>query len=175
MDQCQVWIDPVEKLDFQSYASYVEKIGLLDRTRVDDRDHGKGESTPEEVLRTECIEFFNRTNPELPLVAAVTQSAVEEMGLAAGTRVTALVKASVVMLTTVVCRPEARAPRHCGPPGAQAAPKVKRVPVDERSTFSPSTCCAITMKGSPLQCIGISQSGFTSRSASAVCRRYSGG
>lgn len=49
-------------------------------------------------------------NPESPVVAVVTQSAVEEMGLAAGTRVTALVKASVVMLTTVVCRPEARAP-----------------------------------------------------------------
>ncbi len=56
-------------------------------------------------------------------------------------------------------------------PGPQAAPKVKRVPVDERSTFSPSTCCAMAMKGSPLQCIGISQSGFTSRRASAVCRR----
>jgi len=60
VDQCQVWIDPVEKLDFQSYASYVEKIDLSDRTRIDDRDHGKGESTPEDVLRTECIEFFNR-------------------------------------------------------------------------------------------------------------------
>ena len=123
MDQCQVWIDPVEKLDFQSYASYVEKIDLSDRTRVDDRDHGKGESTPEEVLRTECIEFFNRTNPELPLVAAVTQSAVEEMGLAAGTRVTALVKASVVMLTTVVCRPEARAPPPLWPTRSSGRPE----------------------------------------------------
>jgi len=41
-------------------------------------------------------------NPELPEVAVVTQSAVEEMGLAAGAPVTALVKASVVMLATAV-------------------------------------------------------------------------
>jgi hypothetical protein len=53
-------VDSVEKLDAQSCASHAEKIDLSDRARIDDRDHGKGESTPEKVLRTECIEFFNR-------------------------------------------------------------------------------------------------------------------
>jgi hypothetical protein len=59
--------DSVEKLDSQGCASHVEMIDLSDRVRIDDRDHGKGESTPEEVLRTECIEFFNRIGQYLAL------------------------------------------------------------------------------------------------------------
>ena len=55
----QLWADSVEKLDAQNCAFHVERIGLSDRARIDDRDHGKVEGTPEEVLRTECIEFFN--------------------------------------------------------------------------------------------------------------------
>jgi len=42
----------------------VAKIDLSDRARIDDLDHSKGESTPEKVLRTECIEFFNRINQD---------------------------------------------------------------------------------------------------------------
>jgi hypothetical protein len=52
-------LNSVEKLDAQSCASRVEEIDLSDRARIDDRDHGKGEGTPKEVPRTECIEFFN--------------------------------------------------------------------------------------------------------------------
>jgi hypothetical protein len=44
--------DSVEKLDSQSRATYVAKIDLSDRARIDDLDHGKGESTPEKVLPT---------------------------------------------------------------------------------------------------------------------------
>ena len=55
--------DSVEKLNSHGFASYVEKIDLSVRVRIDDRDHGKGESTPEEVPWTECIEFFNRIDP----------------------------------------------------------------------------------------------------------------
>ena len=61
----QLSLDSVEKLDSQGFASHVEKIDLSDRVRIDDRDHGKGESTPEKVLGTECIEFFNRIAAKL--------------------------------------------------------------------------------------------------------------
>jgi len=54
-------VDSVEKLDSQGCASSVEKkADRSDRARIDDRDHGKGEATPEEVLRTDCIELFIR-------------------------------------------------------------------------------------------------------------------
>ena len=53
------------------------------------------------------------------------------------------------------------------PPPAYA-PKTNRVPVDKRSTLSPSSCVAMAMKASPLQCIGIRKLGFSSLIASAV-------
>jgi hypothetical protein len=52
--------ESVEKLDSQSRESYEAKIDLSDRARIGDLDHGKGESTPEKVLRTVGIEFLNR-------------------------------------------------------------------------------------------------------------------